>query len=131
MDFGIKPFENSEAMKSIQHVSAENEEIRRMALISTAEVTAQYIYHSILDFSLQIGEEHDVGLQVSTLGTGVKVYLSDLSYHNPHLIIFGSEDQDGTKIRIVQHITQLNYALIAILKPEQEKPKRKIGFSQE
>lgn len=127
----IPDFTQNPAFETIKKVGAENEAIRKIALTSTAEETAKYIYNSILEFSSQIGENHEVGLQVTTLGNGIQVYLNELSYHNPHLIIFGSENPDGTKLRIVQHITQLNYALIAIPKTEPEKPKRKIGFSVE
>lgn len=129
-DFMI-PKINMPNLDAIQKVAQENEDVRRIALTSTAEETAKYIYNSILEFSSQIGENSEVGLQVTTLGSGIQVYLSELSYHNPHLIIFGSENPDGTKLRIVQHVTQLNYALIAMPKIEPEKPKRKIGFNVE
>lgn len=72
-----------------------------------AEHTAEYIYKSILEFSETIDDSYDVGIQVTSLGSSVQVYLIDVNYYNPYLIIFNSESQDGTIIKIVQHVTQL------------------------
>jgi hypothetical protein len=117
--------------EAIQKASTEKEEVRHITIGSTAAHTAEYIYNSILDFSETIDDSYDVGMQVTSLGSSVKVYLTDVNYYDPHLIIFNSESEDGTIIKIVQHVTQLNYALVALKKLEPEKPKRKIGFNAE
>jgi len=116
--------------ESIQQADTE-EEVRRIAIGSTAAHTAEYIYKSILEFSETIDDGYDVGIRVTSLGSSIKVYLIDVNYYDPHLIIFNSESQDGTIIKIVQHVTQLNYALIALKKLEPKNPKRQIGFSTE
>jgi hypothetical protein len=122
---------NIMSQEAIQKASIEKEEVRRIAIASTAAHTAEYIYNSILDFSETLDDSYDVGIQVTTLGSSVKVYLTDVNYYSPHLIIFNSESKDGTIIKIVQHVTQLNYALVALKRLEPESPKREIGFSAE
>jgi len=121
----------TESQESSKQVGSEKEEVRRIAISSTAAHTAEYIYKSILEFSETIDDSYDVGIQVTTLGSAVQVYLTDVNYYDPHLIIFNSEGQDGTIIKIVQHVTQLNYALIALKKLKPQSPKREIGFSKE
>lgn len=119
------------AQEAIKKASIEKEEVRHITIGSTAAHTAEYIYNSIIEFSETIDDSYDVGIQVTSLGTSVKVYLTDVNYYDPHLIIFNSESEDGTIIKIVQHVTQLNYALVALKRLEPENPKRKIGFSAE
>ena len=116
--------------ESNKQVGTEKEEVRRIAITSTAAYTAEYIYKSILEFSETIDDSYDVGIQVTALGSAVQVYLTDVNYFDPHLIIFNSESQDGTIIKIVQHVTQLNYALIALKRLKPQNPKREIGFSK-
>lgn len=119
---------NKIRQKEVQKVARENAIVREATIGSLASNTAMYIYESINDFWANIGNDYEVGMQLTSLGQGVQVYLNNLTYYEPHLIIFDSEFSDGTKMRIVQHVTQLNYAIIALPKQRQNEPKRKIGF---
>ena len=117
-----------EIPREVQIAGQQNAVIREASIGALASNTADYINRSIMEFWQSIPDEYEVGLQLTSLGTGIRVYLNTLVYHEPHLIIFDSEFKDGTRMRIVQHVTQLNYALIAMPKQEPEKPKRQIGF---
>jgi hypothetical protein len=116
------------AQEGAQKVAQENAIVREATIGSLASNTAKYIYNSINDFWANIGNDYEVGMQLTSLGQGVQVYLNNLTYYEPHLIIFDSEFSDGTKMRIVQHVTQLNYAIIALPKQRPNEQKRKIGF---
>ena len=53
------------SQEAIKKASIEKEEVRRIAIGSTAAHTAEYIYNSILDFSETIDDSYDVGIQVT------------------------------------------------------------------
>ena len=120
-----------EIPREVMLAGQQNAQIREATIGALASNTAEYINRSILEFWKSIPDDYEVGMQLTSLGTGIQVYLNNLAYHEPHLIIFDSEFKDGTKMRIVQHVTQLNYALVAMPKQEPDKPKRIIGFRSE
>ena len=124
----ITPGINPTVQRQLQKSAQENAKIREATIDSYASNTARFIYDSIIEFWTSIGDNYEVGMQLTSLGQGLQVYLNSLDYFEPHLIIFNSEFPDGTKMRIVQHITQLNYALIALPKKNQDEPRREIGF---
>ena len=57
------------------------------------------------------------------------IVIRKVTYINPNLLIFAGKLPDGSIVHIVQDVSQLNLALIALPKPENVKiERRKIGF---
>ena len=55
--------------------------------------------------------------------------ISDVGYWNPDIIIFYGEDPSGSKLRLLQHTSQLNLLLVAVPRTDElSRPRRMIGF---
>jgi hypothetical protein len=62
-------------------------------------------------------------------GTAGVLRIEGVGYFNPDIVTFYGADEAGTKMQLIQHVTQLNVVLRAVTKatPEAEPPRR-IGF---
>ena len=59
------------------------------------------------------------------------IYIDDVGSNNPSLILFRGT-YNGSRIELIQHISQINVMLIAMPARDSEHPKRiKIGFEVE
>lgn len=54
--------------------------------------------------------------------------VKDIGYSGYTLVCFHGEDTSDNPLELVQHVSQLNFLLMVVRKPEPEVPKRKIGF---
>ena len=84
----------------------------------------------INDFNKSLDSENEVGMQICNFGQKITVYIKDISYWNPSLIIFTGIDLDsGNQVQLIQHVSQLNILLVKLPKKNKEEPKRPIGFN--
>ena len=94
---------------------------------------ADYLYEVILE---QIKEfegghdcEHEAAVKLASFGQSITMSVTGLGYSNPSTLIFYGYvgDQPAT---LVQHISQLNFLLLSVKKPDPSKPPRRIGFER-
>ena len=45
------------------------------------------------------------------------------------MIVFYGELEDGSRVELLQHLSQLNLLLVAVKRPHPEEPRRVIGFT--
>lgn len=77
-------------------------------------------------FQAALDEDQEIGLQLANFGLPAQIHIRSISYRNPNLIEFHGVNADDHEVTLVQHISQLNFLLIAV-KPIEETPYR-IGF---
>lgn len=120
----------NQAMVSISELGKDFEDIRTAPL---AEGVCKRIVKEIIDFEAKLPEEYQAGGRLVSFAGLEAFSIIDIKYSNPNLLIFYGELPDGSKVRLVQHQSQLNLMLLAVRRPEPEidKPRRKIGFSIE
>ena len=83
----------------------------------------------INDFNRSLDSDNEVGVQICNFGQQITVYIDDISYWNPSLIVFhGSDTKSGNPVQLIQHVSQINILLIKLPKKNKEEPKRPIGF---
>lgn len=51
-----------------------------------------------------------------------------VGYFDPDIVTFYGTDPDGTRVQLVQHVTQLNVMLRAMPKDAGPEPAKRIGF---
>lgn len=56
------------------------------------------------------------------------ILVENIGYIGHTMISFHGKDTSGNPLELIQHISQLNFLLMACKKSEPELPKRKIGF---
>lgn len=93
---------------------------------------ADYAYEVILErikeFEDNLDDEHEVALQLASFGQSITLAVTDIGYSNPSTLVFYGYigEQAAT---LIQHMSQLNFLLLAVKKADPEKPPRRIGFA--
>lgn len=98
------------------------------------EASWQYekICEEIEDFQSDLDENEEVALQLTNFGQSLTMLVTDIGYQNPSLIYYYG-DINGKQCQLIQHISQINFLLMAVPKADPEKPARRvqIGFVKE
>ena len=81
----------------------------------------------IQDFESSLDNDHEVGIMMTNFGQSVLMYVVNITYENPVLMVFKGK-VNGQEATLIQHINQLNFMLMSIEK-EPDRPKRQIGFT--
>ena len=94
----------------------------------TASSMCQNIQQQILDFQETLDSEHEVALEITTsTGTLVTIYVTSISPQEPNLLCFDGF-VNNEKAHLVQHISQLNFLIVAKELEDKTQPPRRIGF---
>lgn len=74
-----------------------------------------------------LDEDHEIALRLASFGQSITLSVVDIGYSNPSTLVFHGYvgDQPAT---LIQHMSQLNFLLLAVKKADPEKPPRRIGF---
>lgn len=80
-----------------------------------------------MEFEKSLDERHEVGARLVSFGNAVSFQVRQIGYAPPNLISFDGITDDGARVRLVQHVTQLSVLFIAMPIME-DKVKRPIGF---
>jgi hypothetical protein len=87
------------------------------------------IVEMINDFERDLDDEHEVGIRLVSFGQTVQFHIEDVGYYNPSLIIFYGRLDNGARVELVQHVSQISFLLMALPKLDESKPARRIGFN--
>lgn len=94
-----------------------------------ADYSYEVIMERIKEFEDTLDNDHEVALRLASFGQSITLSVVDIGYSNPSTLVFHGYvgDQPAT---LIQHMSQLNFLLLAVKKADPEKPPRRIGFSQ-
>ena len=95
---------------------------------SLADRQYELLCEYIKTFQDNLDNEHEICLKLTSFGQSITLQVTDIGYANPSIITF-SGYVNGQYCELIQHITQLNFLLMACEKSEPEKPPRRIGFN--
>ena len=82
----------------------------------------QHLMQRVEQFQKGLKENEEIGLQLANYGLATQLHIRIIGFQNPNLLEF-SGLIDGNEAVLVQHISQLNFMLIAV-KPVEEMPFR-------
>ena len=126
-----------EANKTINAINNLQNELSFQRSLSAIEMRncnlADYSYEVIMErikeFEDTLDTDHEVALRLASFGQSITLSVVDIGYSNPSTLVFHGYvgDQPAT---LIQHMSQLNFLLLAVKKADPEKPPRRIGFSQ-
>ena len=126
-----------EANKTINAINNLQNELSFQRSLSAIEMRncnlADYSYEVIMErikeFEDTLDNDHEVALRLASFGQSITLSVVDIGYSNPSTLVFHEYvgDQPAT---LIQHMSQLNFLLLAVKKADPEKPPRRIGFSQ-
>lgn len=86
------------------------------------------IVEQIRDFEAALDDEHEVALRLASFGTSIVMTVTDIGYQNPDMLYFYGFVK-GKNAQLIQHISQLNFLLLAVEKQTPNTPPRRIGFA--
>lgn len=113
---------------SISWVQAAARAQQEAAHSQTAAPAIGHLQQEIQDFEAELDEMSEVGFLLASFGSTVVVHVRELWYHQPNLVVFAGDNDAGHPMRLVQHLSQLNFLLIRVPKLAPEEPRRPIGF---
>lgn len=96
---------------------------------------AKFMYERLIvmisKFEETLPYDKQAGITAASFN-GTAVTINNISYWGPDIIIFYGSLPDGAPVKLIQHINQLNIALIAVpRKDDTSQPRRSIGFLQD
>ena len=119
----------AEMMESI--ASNEYQDLSFDAVQATSYQQASYAYETIMkrikDFQDSLDDNHEVGVMLASFGQSITMTVYNIGYTNPNTLIFYGF-VNGKDATLIQHMTQLNFLLLAMEKNDPAKPPRRIGF---
>ena len=80
----------------------------------------------IYNFEKSLDDDHEIGARLLSFASEITFYIQDVDYDDPHMISFSGSNENGEKLQLVQHVSQLYIFLVAMKKRGKE-PVR-IGF---
>lgn len=110
------------------HLAAELADVLDGATPQYADWKYKNIVEQIRDFESTLDDEHEVALHLASFGTSMVMAVTDIGYQNPDMLYFYGI-VDGKDAQLIQHISQLNFLLLAVRKQTPSAPPRRIGFA--
>lgn len=91
-----------------------------------ADYTYEIIMEQIKEFEDDLDDDHEVAIKLASFGQSVTMAVSEIGYANPSTLMFYGYvgDQFAT---LVQHVSQLNFLLLAAKKQDPAKPARRVA----
>lgn len=97
---------------------------------SMADYTYEIIMGEIKSFEEQLDEDHEVLIRLASFGQSILMAVTNIRYSNPTTLIFDGLI-NGKEASLIQHVSQLNFLLLAEKKadPDAEPRRISIGFA--
>lgn len=144
MDFTNRPhieLSASRALESASREMARQNQCRLQAADATillsefqqanyASEFAKRLLSRIECFNEKLNADEEVGIKLVSFGQSVTFHVTEIASYDPSLIIFSGFSEDGGRVELNQHVSQISFLLIALPRLNPEEPKRKIGFVQ-
>lgn len=134
IEYGLPIQATLTALNAIQKSNAKKQKILNLASIqegSTAQIIAENLYQEIIKYQSSLPDTEDVAISVVKFNEVTTIFVDSIGYIGYNLVRFGGKDNSGKPMELIQHISQLNFLLMVVPKPEADIPKRKIGFVQD
>lgn len=95
---------------------------------TAAEWAYERVVMYIKNFEEQLDADHEVGMGFAAGDVG-SLKIQGMGYFAPDLITFYGEDPTGSKMQLIQHVSQLNVMLVAEKKTsDDDTAPNRIGF---
>jgi hypothetical protein len=115
---------NNEAIESTNYLAS----FQRANLASEF---AKKLLARIHQFDQKLDTDQEVGVKLVSFGQTITFHVTDVGCYDPSLVLFLGCTDDGHRVELIQHVSQISFVLIALPKLHPEQPRRKIGFIQE
>lgn len=98
------------------------------AELHAAEEVFNHLLARVKDFQASLPENYELGIQLANFGGEKALHVRGMGFKNPNVIEFYGLLDGDKQIVVVQHVSQLNFLLIAVPPVPEQEPYR-IGFA--
>lgn len=95
-----------------------------------ADYQYEVILQSIRDFESNLNDSQEVALKLTNFGQTIIINITSIGYSNPCLIHYYGYVNESY-VELIQHVSQINFLLMAMPKDNPDRPTRRIGFMLE
>jgi hypothetical protein len=78
-----------------------------------AEYAVKAIYEEIADFEAALDTDHEVGMPIVGGPSGLCVHVREVYRFGTDKLVFVGIDPDQRPVRLIQHLSQLNFLMLA------------------
>lgn len=104
---------------SLPHINSATEEVIQAEFENLKSI--------VLGFQSKLEYDYEVGITLVSFGEVTTMHVVKITYVKPDIFVFDGY-VNGSRSVLVQHHSQLNLLLCAVLKPDLLKPPNRIGF---
>src|SRR6185369_2862732 len=98
------------AVPDVTHLADIN---RRLTPPNMAEYAVKAIYEEIADFEDSLDSDHEVGMPIVGGPAGLCVHVREVYRFGTDKLVFVGIDSDQRPVRLIQHLSQLNFLMLA------------------
>jgi Family of unknown function (DUF6173) len=98
-------------LDSIRHLSAVN-----ITPPNMAEYAVEAILTEIADFEASLDDNHEMGMSIVGGPAGVCLHVREIYRYGTDKLVFDGVNSDGSPLRLMQHLSQLNFLMISAKK---------------
>lgn len=93
-----------------------------------AEYAVDAVYKEILNFEASLDDKHEMGMSIVGGPAGVCLHVRKIYRYGTDKLVFDGINSDGSPLRLMQHLSQLNFLMISAKKIGQTAAR--IGFHE-
>jgi hypothetical protein len=93
-----------------------------------AKYAVDAVYKEILDFEASLDDNHEMGMSIVGGPAGVCLHVREIYRYGTDKLVFDGMNSDGSPLRLMQHLSQLNFLMISTKKIGQTAAR--IGFHE-
>jgi hypothetical protein len=108
---------------SWMHAQQKQIDARNNPVLQAFDSLVEYVK----DFESSLDDEHEVAASLASFGSVITFHIRTIGYSKPDILTFEGVTSEGNRVKLIQHVAQLNVLLMAT-KLSTESPKKPIGF---
>jgi hypothetical protein len=116
-----------DGIRRTQKMLAELNQVPLRRNYQLADYQYEILMRSIHEFESELDDNYEIAVQLASFGQTIVMQVTDIGYSNPALIHFHGYI-NGQKSQLIQHVSQLNFLLMAVPKADPTRPANRIGF---
>jgi hypothetical protein len=93
-----------------------------------AEFAIKAIHEEIADFESSLDDDHEIGMPIVGGPSGLCIHVREIYRYGTDKLVFAGLDSNGSPVRLVQHLSQLNFLMLSA--PKIGKKATRIGFHE-
>lgn len=106
------------------------EDAADQATLHAAEEVFNHLLARVKEFQANLPDHYELGIQLANFGGERALHVRGMGFKNPNIIEFYGLLDGDKHVTVVQHVSQLNFLLVAVPPVAEQEPYR-IGFGAE